>query len=51
LVDIVAPLGADGKKVTPASAASRAGSSRKRKTQPGPTKDVVTKLIDRIKSL
>lgn len=52
LVDIVAPLGADGKKVTPASAAaSRAGGSRKRKTQPGPTKDVVTKLIDRIKSL
>ncbi|GAB4308094.1 MAG: DUF4388 domain-containing protein [Phototrophicales bacterium] len=51
LVDIVPPLGADGKRVTPAEAQSRSTGSRKRRTQPGPTKDVVTKLIDRIKSL
>ncbi|MFW5709570.1 MAG: DUF4388 domain-containing protein [Chloroflexota bacterium] len=43
LVDIVKPAGADKKK----SAAARKG----RRTQPGPSRDVVTKLIDRIKSI
>jgi hypothetical protein len=44
LVDIVKPAGAESKQTT-----TRA-SSRRRK-QPGPSRDVVTRLIDRIKSI
>lgn len=44
LVDIVKPAGAEKK-------AEASSSKRRRRTTPGASKDVVTKLIDRIKSL
>ena len=48
LVEIVKPAGAEQKK---AAASSRAAGGRRRKAQPPVQKDVVNKLIDRLKNL